>query len=504
MPFKFLEKGRYKLTVGKSFDGKIKKKTQKFFNVIHKTSSDFNIFGKEAKLERKNGNCQIEMRSSNKPNVLYDAHVNTKDEHNCILIYDEVAKTFTIELQSAEISLSDRNDTLVLPNNHTTRSPSVAKQPVLQTPPVPVKVSASSVPVKAPTPPVPVKLLTPSVPVKVSTPPAPVKLSTPPAPVKVPSPAPSLMLAAEDTSAGVDDFDFDISKDMDAILDSESESGSDTFEEISTPSILSRPQPIPTPSPLVNVSEASTHISSPSVPISLTLPNTPITSNSPVSQSSLNTASNKSTPKKRKLKMASVPIRHPDAISPTLSTTGTPTINTPINHVLHKTNSDEFEDRSRIKRLKVTNKNEEIIDEDSSSSSNEDSSSDSEMSSSSSETTDSSSGSGSESESGSSSDDSSDDEDLESLANDISMSLSRGGPSAPGSPQNDTPSVPPTFQSAPYNTSSLLHTPTSVRPPNVVNTAGAGPMSLRALFSKLNKLNILHIFILTVVYTNRG
>jgi hypothetical protein len=158
--------------------------------------------------------------------------------------------------------------------------------------------------------------------------------------------------------------------------------------------------------------------------------------------------------------MASAPIRHPGIISPLA---GTP----PITSQPTKTAD---------KRLKT-----EHDDSSSSSGSEEESSSGSESGS-----TETGSSSGeSDSESGSSSDD-----DFESLAQDISMSLSKGGPSAPASPQLRvaTPGEPSpsSYKRSPYDTTPG-HTPTpstSRQPPPSQQNGGAGPMSLRALFSK--------------------
>lgn len=82
MTFGYLETGhQFKVTLGKSLDPKPKKKAQKFFNVKSKIllsrkrtsrlisfclldtfSSDLGVFGKEAKLEKKNDRYQVEMK----------------------------------------------------------------------------------------------------------------------------------------------------------------------------------------------------------------------------------------------------------------------------------------------------------------------------------------------------------------------------------------------------------------------------------------------------------
>ncbi|KAI8883778.1 hypothetical protein K501DRAFT_87151 [Backusella circina FSU 941] len=210
-------------------------------------------------------------------------------------------------------------------------------------------------------------------------------------------------------------------------------------------------------------------VASPSLPTNLQLPGTPIASSSTAAattptSSNNNTANGAAQTKKRKFKMASAPIRHPGTLSPLAAVPTPPPV-------------------SRVEPKKYKSD-----DEEGSSSGSEESSSGSESGST--ETGSSSSGE-SESESGSS-----DDEDFESLAQDISLSLSKDGPSAPPSPQHapgssntngmSAPS-PSTFGISPY---SSVNTPTPTR--NASGNTGAGPMSLRALFSKC-----------VIVYINR-
>lgn len=272
---------------------------------------------------------------------------------------------------------------------------------------------------------------------------------------------------------------------MDAILDSDveddkSESGSDSdvFEEIAAPIALP-PQNMASP---LSLPVTPSLPASPNIPLNLALPTTPqqqhlSPSQTPV-QNNNNNNTNNNNIKKRKLKMASAPIRHPGIVSPL--TTVPPITNPNLSHP--------------TKKLKTSSS-----DTSSSSGSSEDEDDDS---SSGSESGSTGSSSGSESDSDGSS---SDDMDFESLANDISMSLSKGGPSAPPSPQHsqqpnrvNTPGMPSpsNFRRSPYE--SNTPTPTN-RPPtqNGTGTAAsaAGPMSLRALFSKF----YIYIYIYIVI-----
>lgn len=267
-----------------------------------------------------------------------------------------------------------------------------------------------------------------------------------------------------------DDDEFDLSKDLDEILDSdieeddeeedesqplqqqqrpvestdmeEDDSESDQFEEIIAPTPIPPVSSVPSPMALPMSSPLPP---SPNIPLTLALPGTPTATAVPASSSS------PSAVKKRKFKMASAPIRHPGIVSPLAST--------PVN---------------------TANKRPKTEPGYSSSSGSDESSSGSESGS-----TESSSGE-SESESGSSS---SDDDDFESLAQDISMSLSKGGPSAPASPQRMDSSMqsPSNYKRSPYDTTPA-NTPTpSTRPNNASTSSSNGvsaPMSLRALFSK--------------------
>lgn len=277
--------------------------------------------------------------------------------------------------------------------------------------------------------------------------------------------------------AGGDDFDFDdLSKDMDEILDSDDEedSGSDTFEEIAAPVPIQQQHPMNN-SPLT-LPVTPTLPSSPNIPINLALPTTPTTlpASSPSSTNNANSTTTTTAAKKRKFKMASAPIRHPGMISP-MAAAAAPT---PPPVTLQQTNNNTYSG----KRPKINHD-----DQSSSGSEEDDSSSGSESGS-----TETGSSSGeSESDSGSDSDD-----DFESLAQDISMSLSKGGPSAPASPQQQqqqqyhqqhgVPS-PSNYKRSPYD-STPGNTPTpsnSRQPPPSQQNGSAGPMSLRALFSKL-------------------
>lgn len=232
--------------------------------------------------------------------------------------------------------------------------------------------------------------------------------------------------------------EFDLSKDMDEILDSDAEdSDSDQFEEIAAPTPIPPPQvsslPVTPSLPLT----PSLHPPSPSIPLNLALPSTPTSSIIHTSSPTIVHAPSPTTTTVKKRKLASAPIRHPGIISPVIKAEDN-----------HKRQKSEHE---------------------SSSGSEEESSSGSESGS-----TESSSGE-SESESGSSSDD-----DFESLAQDISMSLSKGGPSAPASPQRMVTHTPG-------------HTPTpSTRQPS--SQGAPAPMSLRALFSKFKYRKSLFIF----------
>lgn len=436
MAFEFLESGQFKVVLGKSFDVKPKKKAQKFFNIKHSNSSDKSLFGKDAKLEKKNDKYQVEMKHTNKPNVIFDAQVTTEDEYNCILIYNDETKTFTLERQSAQINLTNRK--LELPNGQLNHSP--VPKPFIHTPPIS---TATTTVVQQP---------------------------------ELPKPEPTAVTELspegkedEEDASNVDDFDFDISKDMDAILDSdveddksETESDSDVFEEIAAPIALP-PQNMASPLSLPVIPSLP---ASPNIPLNLALPTTPQQQHLSPSQTPVQNNNNN---KKRKLKMASAPIRHPGIVSPLA--TVPPVTNPTLSHP--------------TKKLKTSSS-----DTSSSSGSSEDEDDDS-SSGSESGSTGSSSGSGSESDSDGSS---SDDMDFESLANDISMSLSKGGPSAPPSPQHpqqpnrvNTPGMPSpsNFRRSPYE--SNTPTPTN-RPPtqNSIGTAAsaAGPMSLRALFKE--------------------
>ncbi|CAO3612000.1 unnamed protein product [Mucor hiemalis] len=404
MAFEFLAAGQYKVILGKSFDVKPKKKAPKYFNVSNKVASDRLGYGSEIKLEGKKKKVQVEMKHNQGMSTLYDAELKTEEEFNCILIYNEETKTITLERQSAQINLTRK---IIEPqrNGRLNNSPLPGNPYAnLQTPPISNNV------------------------------------------IQVPA------VVEETNVAGGDDFDFDLSKDMDEILDSDDEedSGSDTFEEIAAP-VPVQQQPINSP---LTLPVTPTLPSSPNIPLNLALPTTPTTLPSPSSSAT-------AAAKKRKFKMASAPIRHPGIISPLTASTTTPP---PITH-----QNNTFSG----KRPKVNHD-----DQSSSGSEEDDSSSGSESGS-----TETGSSSGeSESESGSDSDD-----DFESLAQDISMSLSKGGPSAPASPQQQqqyhqpSPSNYKPYDSTPGNTP----TPSNSRqPPPSQQNGGAGPMSLRALFKE--------------------
>ncbi|KAI9250869.1 hypothetical protein EDC94DRAFT_622686, partial [Helicostylum pulchrum] len=430
MVFEFLEAGQYKVILGKSFDAKPKKKAPKYFNVKNKDSTDLRAYGNEAKLEKKKDRYQVEMKHIDSQNMIYDAEVSTEEEFNCILIYNEEKKTITIERQSAEISLTRKKIETPQPNGHLTHSPLPANSytpTAIHTPPIINTVVSESVQ----------ETVVPASPVQ-------------------------------------DDDEFDLSKDLDEILDSDIEedeeeeedvsqplqpqqqqqrpeesidtedddSGSDQFEEIIAPTPIPPVSNVPSPMALPMSSPLPP---SPNIPLTLALPGTPTATAVPASSSS------PSAVKKRKFKMASAPIRHPGIVSPLAST--------PFN---------------------TANKRPKTEPGYSSSSGSEESSSGSESGS-----TESSSGE-SESESGSSSDD----DDFESLAQDISMSLSKSGPSAPASPLRMDPSMqsPSNYKRSPYDITPA-NTPTpSTRPNNNASTSSSNgvsaPMSLRALFKE--------------------
>ncbi|KAF1799922.1 hypothetical protein FB192DRAFT_1141603 [Mucor lusitanicus] len=445
MVFEFLESGQFKVVLGKSFDVKPKKKAQKFFNVKHAHSADKGIFGKDAKLEKKNDRYQVEMKHADKPNVVYDAQVTTEEEYNCILIYNEETKTFTLERQSAQINLTNRQ--LELPNGQLNHSP--VPKPFIHTP----MPTAATPTVAQPQ----------------------LQLPKPTATVTA-SPQQQETIEPEDPedASVADDFDFDISKDMDAILDSDveddksdSESGSDVFEEIAAPIALPPLTPQNMASPLSLPVTPSLPPASPNIPLNLALPTTPQQQhNHQPSPVQTNTPPGN---KKRKLKMASAPIRHPGIASPL---TAAPPVAQPI---------VPQQQQQANKRLKTTHA------DSSSSSGSSGEEDDDDESSSGSESGSTASSSGSESDSGSSS---GDDMDFDLLANDISESLSKGGPSAPPSPQHvqhqpsrvNTPGMPSpsNFRRSPYES----NTPTPTNRPPIQNGTSAGPMSLRALFSK--------------------
>jgi hypothetical protein len=317
-----------------------------------------------------------------------------------------LSKTFTLERQSAHINLTPRKPELS--NGHLNNSSPLPDKQFIHTPPIAAVVTPKEM---------------------------------------------------DESSPPADDFDFDISKDMDDILDSDdgsdsAESQSDVFEEIEAPAIVT---------PMTNGAAASplslpSLPASPNIPMNLALPTTPMTNTTPGGYSSSASANGK----KRKLKMASAPIRHPGIVSPLASTP--PITNTAL-HI-----------SPTVKRIKTSHED------------------DSSSSSSGSEDDDSSSGSGSESgstETGSSSESGSDsDSDMDSLAQDISISLSKGGPSAPASPLHqptrvNTPGMPSpsNYKKSPYETHSASSTPTPTARQTQPST-NAGPMSLRALFSK--------------------
>lgn len=294
----------------------------------------------------------------------------------------------------------------------------------IHTPPiVPKEQKVVRTPPAVPTQPTPVVLATPTV-VRptVVTPP----VVTPPVvvtPTVVDNTSPMMM----------EDDEFDLSKDMDEILDSDGEDSDseDQFEEIVAPTSL----PVTPSMPLT----PSIHPASPSIPLNLALPSTPKATLIHTSSPTLHHhAPSPTNVKKRKL--ASAPIRHPGMISPVIPLSK-PTPNPMLENKRQKTESSSEEDDDE--------------DDDDSSSGSESGSTD-----------DSSSGE-SESESGSSSDD----DEFESLAQDISMSLDKGGLSAPASPQHRMMGGTPG------------HTPTpSTRQPS--SQGAPAPMSLRALFSK--------------------
>lgn len=341
---------------------------------------------------------------------------------NNVLIF--LSQTFTLERQSALINLTPKKPEL--PNGHLSSSP-LPDKPFIYTPPIAAVVTPKE---------------------------------------------------ADESSVGADDFDFDISKDMDDILDSDDEdasdeSQSDVFEEIEAPVIVpSLPPPmtngaVVSPMPITPVLPAS-----PNIPMNLALPATPVTNGTPGGYSS-SASTNGANTKKRKLKMASAPIRHPGIVSPLAST---PPITNNTLHVSHPISNPHA-----VKRIKTSHQDDTSS---SSGSDDDDSSSGSGSESGSTET-----GSSSESESDSGSD--SDDEDMESLAQDISMSLSKGGPSAPASPIHQQPNrvntpgmpSPSNYKKSPYETHSASNTPTPTGRQTQASSS-AGPMSLRALFSK--------------------
>lgn len=422
--YEFLAAGQYKVVLGKSFDVKPKKKAPKYFNVSNRVSSDRLGYGSEIKLEGKKKKVQVEMKHNQSTSTMYDAELKTEEEFNCILIYNEETKTITLERQSAQINLTRK---IIEPqrNGQLSDSPLPGNPYAnLQTPPM----TSSNNVVQAPA-------------------------------------------VVEDSNlAGGDDFDFDLSKDMDEILDSDDEedSGSDTFEEIAAPVPIQQQHPMNN-SPLT-LPITPTLPSSPNIPMNLALPTTPTTlpASSPSSSNNATTTTTTAA-KKRKFKMASAPIRHPGMISPMAAAPTPPPVTLQQNNNTYSG-----------KRPKVNHD-----DQSSSGSEEDDSSSGSESGS-----TETGSSSGeSESDSGSDSDD-----DFESLAQDISMSLSKGGPSAPASPQQQQQqyhqqhgvSSPSNYKRSPYE-STPGNTPTpsnSRQPPPSQQNGSAGPMSLRALFKE--------------------
>ncbi|KAI7889101.1 uncharacterized protein EV154DRAFT_291555 [Mucor mucedo] len=443
MAFEFLATGQYKIILGKSFDAKPKKKAPKYFNVKNKASSDSHAYGSEAKLEKKKDKYQVEMKHTSGPNIAYEAEVSTEEEYNCILIYNEEKKTITLERQSAQIKLTRKIHTPppVPPpvseppqTNHSamTNSPLPGNQyTTIHTPPI---VPKEQKVVRTPPPPPPQTHTQTHTQTVVATPtvvtPTVVKPTVVTPPV-VTTPVVVTPTVQDNSSPAMmmEDDEFDLSKDMDEILDSDGEDSDseDQFEEIAAPTAASVTPSMPlTP---------SLHPASPSIPLNLALPSTPTATLVHTTTSSPTPLHAPSPTNVKKRKLASAPIRHPGIISPVM----------PITKPTH---------------MMVGNKKQKTE----SSSEEEDSSSGSESGS----TDDSSSGE-SESESGSSSDD----DDFESLAQDISMSLDKGGPSAPPSPQH--------HHSMTGGTPG--HTPTpSTRQPS--SQGAPAPMSLRALFKE--------------------
>lgn len=411
--------------------------------------------------------------------MIYDAEVSTEEEFNCILIYNEekkvrkkknvfycytllifLKKTITLERQSAEIRLTRKKIETPQPNGHLNHSPlPVTYTPTtIHTPPITNTITEPVKEIIAPvSPAVPPTIVTPT--------------------ITTPAKAAAVVVPEED--------EFDLSKDLDEILDSDDEeeeednqamiidnnqdddedSESDQFEEIIAPTPIPPPTSNGVHSPMALPLNTSLP-PSPNIPLSLALPGTlTATAVSAATSSASPSSSSAAAMKKRKFKMASAPIRHPGFISPMASGTPPTAAAAPVVQA--------------NKRLKLSGTPTTKEAGYSSSSGSEESSSGSESGS-----TESSSGE-SESESGSGS--SSDDDDFESLAQDISMSLSKGGASAPGSPLNQQQQRSP-YKRSPYDMTPG-NTPTpSTRPsaPSSSSNGAPGPMSLRALFSKFH------------------
>ncbi|KAI9362139.1 hypothetical protein BD770DRAFT_382028, partial [Pilaira anomala] len=469
MAFEFLEAGQYKVILGKSFDAKPKKKAPKYFNVKNKDNTDLRAYGNEAKLEKKKDRYQVEMKHTNSPNMIYDAEVSTEEEFNCILIYNEEKKTITLERQSAEIRLTRKKIETPQPNGRLNHSPlPVTYTPkTIHTPPI---TNTITEPVKEIITPV-----SPAVPATIVTP-----------TITTPAKAAATVVVPEED-------EFDLSKDLDEILDSDEEeeeeeeeediqamtidndqdddedSESDQFEEIIAPTPIPPPTSNGVPSPMALPLNTSLPLS-PNIPLSLALPGTPTATAVPAATSSASPSSSSAAAiKKRKFKMASAPIRHPGFISPMTSGTATAAAAAAAAAPVVQAN----------KRPKLSGTPTTKEAGYSSSSGSEESSSGSESGS-----TESSSGE-SDSESGSGSGSSSDDDDFESLAQDISMSLSKGGASAPGSPLNQQQQRSP-YKRSPYDmTPGNTPTPsTRLSAPSSSSNGAAGPMSLRALFNE--------------------
>ncbi|KAI8381559.1 uncharacterized protein BYT42DRAFT_604484 [Radiomyces spectabilis] len=406
-------------------------------------------------VKEKDQTYEIEWTSRNgNDSECYEGYASANQEFECLLIFDEESQTFTLEKQAAKLTMKRSRKRKLEPSQQSVRA--------ISTDPTTQGRSPASAPPSMPTP-------TPAPTTSRTTQPVDLILPTKSTPTKT---APQQPQPQQYTTAASDDDDFDISKDMDEILGGDDDDDEDDEEPKTRESITKQTTRLPpqdTTDKDSHDNDTFEEIVTPSVyrppatsdrPPSLELPTS---SHTPVVTPNAN--------KRRKYKMASAPIRHPDSVSPHVAAPS-PSLALPptLAHTPQKSGKTPRRVVSPVASV-----------HGSSDESGSDSSGSGSSSSGSENDSDSSSGSSSDD------DDDDDDDDIDMLADDISRSLSKEGPSEPSSPQSTfSQSVPQARHPAIANLNranvaspgARSATPTSNR------SGGTGPMSLKAMFNE--------------------